>query len=398
MGADERLEEASRSRARAARGGRRCPSRARTRRPAEPLHHPTVPGPTVLGHRAACDNPAAMGHDDRFDDLIASLGGFHRSWLVYLGLELGPVLRGSVPPAAGVSPRPSWPSRPARTSRPWTPGPGPSTRTTSQRSRTAGWSSTTTWPSSCSTTTEPNSSAGSSSTPSSPRMDWGGMADFFRTGTPIARATRPLPRGDRTTDAPGHRGLLPGGTRGPAAARRGPVTRGPRRRHPLRRWPLARRDGPPVPGARARGRRVRGRFGRPGRARPSPPKACPIGSTSARRRRPNREPPASSTWRTSSTRCTSSTMRDGSSVRPGRRCIRAAGCSSSTGRFRRSPTSSGRVTARSSPGCSSTRSSRAPRWPRVPSSSTGSRALGCRHPRASTCPQALRCSSWSDRH
>ncbi|MEZ0241387.1 MAG: cyclopropane-fatty-acyl-phospholipid synthase family protein [Chloroflexota bacterium] len=30
-----------------------------------------------------------MAHDDRFDDLIASLGGFHRSWLVYLGIELG---------------------------------------------------------------------------------------------------------------------------------------------------------------------------------------------------------------------------------------------------------------------------------------------------------------------
>jgi SAM-dependent methyltransferase len=30
-----------------------------------------------------------MGHDDRFDDLVASLAGFHRSWLVYLGLELG---------------------------------------------------------------------------------------------------------------------------------------------------------------------------------------------------------------------------------------------------------------------------------------------------------------------
>ena len=30
-----------------------------------------------------------MGHDDRYDDLIASLGGFHRSWLVYLGMELG---------------------------------------------------------------------------------------------------------------------------------------------------------------------------------------------------------------------------------------------------------------------------------------------------------------------
>lgn len=30
-----------------------------------------------------------MPPDDRFDDLIASLGGFHRTWLVYLGLELG---------------------------------------------------------------------------------------------------------------------------------------------------------------------------------------------------------------------------------------------------------------------------------------------------------------------
>jgi SAM-dependent methyltransferase len=30
-----------------------------------------------------------MGHEDRFDDLIASLGGFHRTWLVYLGIELG---------------------------------------------------------------------------------------------------------------------------------------------------------------------------------------------------------------------------------------------------------------------------------------------------------------------
>jgi SAM-dependent methyltransferase len=30
-----------------------------------------------------------MPLDDRFDDLVASLGGFYRSWLVYLGLELG---------------------------------------------------------------------------------------------------------------------------------------------------------------------------------------------------------------------------------------------------------------------------------------------------------------------
>ncbi len=30
-----------------------------------------------------------MSHDDQFDELVDSLGGFHRSWLVYLGLELG---------------------------------------------------------------------------------------------------------------------------------------------------------------------------------------------------------------------------------------------------------------------------------------------------------------------
>ena len=30
-----------------------------------------------------------MGLDDRFDDLVATLGGFYRSWLIYLGLELG---------------------------------------------------------------------------------------------------------------------------------------------------------------------------------------------------------------------------------------------------------------------------------------------------------------------
>ena len=30
-----------------------------------------------------------MGLDDRSDDLIASLAGFYRTWLVYLGLDLG---------------------------------------------------------------------------------------------------------------------------------------------------------------------------------------------------------------------------------------------------------------------------------------------------------------------
>jgi SAM-dependent methyltransferase len=45
-----------------------------------------------------------MGHDDRFDDLVASLAGFHRSWLVYLGLELGLFARLRTAGAAGISP------------------------------------------------------------------------------------------------------------------------------------------------------------------------------------------------------------------------------------------------------------------------------------------------------
>jgi len=52
------------------------------------------------GHRATI---RPMGHDDRYDDLIATLGGFHRSWLVYLGLELGLFERVRAAGAAGIT-------------------------------------------------------------------------------------------------------------------------------------------------------------------------------------------------------------------------------------------------------------------------------------------------------
>ena len=39
--------------------------------------------------RQACDNQAAMPLDDRFDDLVASLSGFYRAWVIQLGIELG---------------------------------------------------------------------------------------------------------------------------------------------------------------------------------------------------------------------------------------------------------------------------------------------------------------------
>jgi SAM-dependent methyltransferase len=45
-----------------------------------------------------------MGYDDRFDDLIASLGGFHRTWLIYLGLELGLFSEVRSAGSAGITP------------------------------------------------------------------------------------------------------------------------------------------------------------------------------------------------------------------------------------------------------------------------------------------------------
>ena len=158
-------------------------------------------------------------------------------------------------------------------------------------------------------------------------LDWGGMADFFRTGEPIRDRPDRYRDRHRALDRAGHRGLLPGGAVRAAPARRRPVAGRARRRHPLRRRALADRDGPALPGARARRRRIRGGFGRPGAGqgrggradRPDhdPRRVAP--------RRPAR--PASTTWPTSSTPSISSTTRRRScaaaweALRPGGRLL-----------------------------------------------------------------------------
>jgi SAM-dependent methyltransferase len=50
----------------------------------QPRPHPGASDPA----EAPCHNPA-MRVDDRFDDLVATLGGFYRTWYAYVGLELG---------------------------------------------------------------------------------------------------------------------------------------------------------------------------------------------------------------------------------------------------------------------------------------------------------------------
>ena len=44
-----------------------------------------------------------MGHNDRFEELAAGVGGFYRSWVIYLGLELGLFERIRAAGSAGMS-------------------------------------------------------------------------------------------------------------------------------------------------------------------------------------------------------------------------------------------------------------------------------------------------------
>ncbi len=127
-----------------------------------------------------------MGHDDRYDELIASLGGFHRSWLVYLGLELGLFAGVRGARDAGLTPAEL------------------AAATGTQRAAVEAWA----WASDAHDLTtfedgrlvmdedvaavlldgdRADFLGGQFVHAIVASMDWGGMADFFRTGTPIGR-------------------------------------------------------------------------------------------------------------------------------------------------------------------------------------------------------------------
>ena len=126
-----------------------------------------------------------MGHDDRYDDLIASLGGFHRSWLVYLGIELGLFETVRAARDAGISTADL------------------ATATGTQPDAVEAWA----WASDAHELTtfedgrlvmdhdvaailldgdRADFLGGQFVHAVVASMDWGGMPDFFRTGTPIA--------------------------------------------------------------------------------------------------------------------------------------------------------------------------------------------------------------------
>ena len=55
------------------------------------IRRPTAILAPLRGHPTADGRVSQSedAHDDRFDDLVASLGGFYRTWYVFVGLELG---------------------------------------------------------------------------------------------------------------------------------------------------------------------------------------------------------------------------------------------------------------------------------------------------------------------
>jgi SAM-dependent methyltransferase len=57
----------------------------------------------IRGRRAGHATIGRMVHNDRFEELAASVGGFYRSWVIYLGLELGLFARIRAAESAGLS-------------------------------------------------------------------------------------------------------------------------------------------------------------------------------------------------------------------------------------------------------------------------------------------------------
>lgn len=70
------------------RSRRPVPPASRVRRPVAPSPNPHRHRTGATAERHPCDN-ATVAHEEQFDDLLTSLIGFYRTWIVALGLELG---------------------------------------------------------------------------------------------------------------------------------------------------------------------------------------------------------------------------------------------------------------------------------------------------------------------
>ena len=247
----------------------------------------------------------SVDSDDRFDELATRLGGFYLSWVVYLGLELGLFARIRAAGAAGIAPA----TLASETG--CAAGPVEAWVRAAHSSELVGFDGErVTLPDDTASVllddTRPEYLGGQFVAAVVSSLDYAALADFFRSGRPIAE--RP-PRFHRAIEAVTVQDIAVFFQEGLAqlpelaaslAARRA----GPRRR--LRRRQVADRGRPALPGDVARRRRVRTRLGRPGdaprhggRARSPHPDRGPR----HRRRCRSTRSSTSSTSRTRSTSC-----------------------------------------------------------------------------------------------
>lgn len=126
-----------------------------------------------------------MGDDDRFDDLIASLGGFHRTWLIYLGIELGLFARIRAAGPGGLTPAElaATTATAPMAVEAWSWATDAHDLTTYEDGRVAVDDDVA---ATLLDDDRPDFLGGQFVHAVVASMDWGGMVDFFRTGRPIA--------------------------------------------------------------------------------------------------------------------------------------------------------------------------------------------------------------------
>jgi SAM-dependent methyltransferase len=125
-----------------------------------------------------------MALDDRFDDLIDSLGGFHRTWLIYLGVELGlfAALRAAGPAGRPIDALAAETGCRPEALRAWAVGADAQGLATLDGDRLISDDEVATI---LLDDDRPEFLGGQFVHAAVASLDWGGMVDFFRTGEPI---------------------------------------------------------------------------------------------------------------------------------------------------------------------------------------------------------------------
>ena len=126
-----------------------------------------------------------MPHEDRFDDLAQSLGGFYRSWVIYLGLQLGLFELIRVGRSRRASPRPNSLRPPAAPPNRSTHGSGQATPASSSSTTGPGSGWTRRRHPCCWTSTRPEYLGGQFVAAVVSSLDYAELAAFFKTGRPI---------------------------------------------------------------------------------------------------------------------------------------------------------------------------------------------------------------------